>query len=220
MSSSWRSSISSAWRTEEKNHEQRHDLQPLRRRHTSYVEWGPVLAGATLACAISIVLLQFGSAIGLAVSAPLRGEGLARPGLAFATGLWILWVQITASIGGGYLAGRLRRSFDGIADHESEVRDGAHGLLSWAAATVAVFIGVSAATAVAALAPAVATPDQTADATQAMMVAKKNAAAVYAFVTGAVSLVSAVSAWWAATKGGEHRDGQVDFSRHFSFRKR
>jgi hypothetical protein len=37
---------------------------------------------------------------------------------------------------GGYLTGRLRRRFHDATEHESDVRDGAHGLLVWAGALV------------------------------------------------------------------------------------
>src|SRR5262245_66189492 len=42
----------------------------------SYVEWGPVLAGAFLAAAISFVLLTFGTAIGLSVTSPWPNAGV------------------------------------------------------------------------------------------------------------------------------------------------
>jgi hypothetical protein len=37
---------------------------------------------------------------------------------------------------GGYITGRLRRRFADATEHESDVRDGAHGLLVWAGALV------------------------------------------------------------------------------------
>ena len=37
---------------------------------------------------------------------------------------------------GGYLTGRMRRRFHDATEHESDVRDGAHGLLVWAGALV------------------------------------------------------------------------------------
>ena len=182
----------------------------------SYVEWSAVFAGAVLASAISIVLLQFGSAVGLAATSPLEGEGLTLPVRVLSSGVWILWAQITASIGGGYLAGRLRAPRTDAPDHEREVRDGVHGLLTWATATVAVFVAVSAASALAAL---VTTHADHTDLTAQMIHARKNAAVVFAFGAAAISLVSATAAWWAAVKGGEHRDGSTDFSQHYSFRK-
>jgi hypothetical protein len=37
---------------------------------------------------------------------------------------------------GGYLTGRLRRRFNDATEHESDVRDGAHGLIVWAGGLV------------------------------------------------------------------------------------
>jgi hypothetical protein len=39
-----------------------------------------------------------------------------------------------------------------------------------------------------------------------------------AFITAASLLISAVAGWWAATKGGEHRDDAVDHSRYLHWR--
>ena len=39
-------------------------------RISSYVEWAPILAGAVAAAAISLILLAFGSAIGLSTASP------------------------------------------------------------------------------------------------------------------------------------------------------
>ncbi len=172
-------------------------------------------AGAVLASAIAIVLLRFKRAIGLATTSPLQGDGYSLPVRVFSSGLWIMWAQITASIGGGYLAGRLRAPLTEAPDHEREVRDGTHGLLTWATATVAVFVAVSAASALAAL--VTNHPDHASDLTAQMIHTKKNATVIFAFAAAAISLVSATAAWWAAVKGGEHRDNSTDFSHHYSF---
>ena len=42
----------------------------------SYLEWGPVIAGALGAAAISLVLFTFGSALGLSVVSPYPYAGL------------------------------------------------------------------------------------------------------------------------------------------------
>src|SRR3546814_3872917 len=109
----------------------------------SYVEWSAVIAGAILAMAISVLLLQFGSAIGLAVAAPLRGEGMDPAWRTIAIGVWLLWVQLLASLSGGYLAGRMRAPVIGSTPHEMEFRDGVHGLLVWALALIVVAAGVA-----------------------------------------------------------------------------
>jgi hypothetical protein len=147
-------------------------------------------------------MMQFGSAIGLAVYSPYRTVELSAGG-ALAIGLWILWVQVTASMAGGYLAGRLRTPVIGADAHERETRDGMHGLLVWASGTVAVVIAAAVAGAFAVL---TANDPDVASVTPDVETIRKNTAIIFAFVTGATSLVSGVAAWWAATKGGEHRD--------------
>jgi hypothetical protein len=70
-----------------------------------YVDWGAIIAGAILASAIAFVLLTFGSAIGLSLTSPFKGEGLAATALAVAIALWVLWVEISSFIAGAYLTG-------------------------------------------------------------------------------------------------------------------
>jgi len=101
-----------------------------------YVEWPAILAGALLSAAIAIVMVTFGSAIGLSVGSPYSGEGWSRTGFIIATGLWTLWVIVSSLMAGGYLAGRMRRRIADVTDHEVEVRDGVHGLVVWALATL------------------------------------------------------------------------------------
>lgn len=98
----------------------------------SYLDWAPIIAGTVLATAISFVLLTFGSAIGLSLTSAYEGSGMSMAGFAIAAGLWLLWVQISSFFGGGYLAGRMRRRHGDASEHESDIRDGAHGLTVWA----------------------------------------------------------------------------------------
>jgi hypothetical protein len=97
-----------------------------------YVDWPAILAGTVLAVAISVVLLTFGSAIGLSIASFEPGEGTSARWLGIAAGLWFVWVAVTSFAAGGYLAGRLRRPVAGASVDEAEVRDGAHGILVWA----------------------------------------------------------------------------------------
>ncbi|MET0547235.1 MAG: hypothetical protein ABWZ40_13075 [Caulobacterales bacterium] len=107
-------------------------ITPSESSSDSYVEWSAVLAGAVLASAISFVLLTFGAAIGLSLTSPYKGEGASFGAFAVATGLWALWVTVASFLAGGYLTGRLRKRMNDASEHESDVRDGAHGLLVWA----------------------------------------------------------------------------------------
>lgn len=101
----------------------------------SYIHWGPVIAGALAAAAVSFVLMTFASAIGLAIASPSPTWRDTSAGLAILSGVWILLVSIGSFALGGYLAGRVRSSWVTSAD-EIEFRDGTHGLLVWALAVV------------------------------------------------------------------------------------
>lgn len=106
------------------------------RDQSSYVDWPAIIAGIVLATAISVVMISFGSAIGLNFFDFGYGNGPNPIFVAIAAASWFLWVQVSSFMAGGYLTGRLRRRhFDADAD-ESDLRDGAHGLLVWAGAVV------------------------------------------------------------------------------------
>lgn len=102
----------------------------------SYVDWPAIIAGVILASAISLVLLTFGSAIGLSFINFRSAENVMPIWIAIAAALWLLWVQISSFMAGAYLTGRLRRRHGDASEHESDVRDGAHGLLVWGGALV------------------------------------------------------------------------------------
>jgi preprotein translocase subunit SecG len=184
--------------------------------HRSGFEWGAVIAGSIIACAISIVLLTFGSAIGLADDAPLRGEANLAAWSVIATGIWLLWVQLLASFAGGYTAGYLRTPTPSYSAHENELHNGLYGFATWATSTVLVFIGMALAAAVTAL--VMVQPEADTGMTNTMTDTEQNTAIIFAFVTGATALLSAVAAWWAATMGGEHRALGTDFSHYISFK--
>ena len=110
----------------------------------SYVDWGAIIAGAVLATAISFVLITFGSALGLSLTSPYEGESTSLWGIALAAGLWLLWVQVSAFGAGAYVTGRLRRRAYDATEHESDIRDGSHGLLVWGVgALLGAFMAVS-----------------------------------------------------------------------------
>ena len=104
-----------------------------------YVDWGAIVAGAFIAAAISTVFLTFGSAIGLSMTSFQNANSTSVTGLVIAAALWLLWVQVSSCMGGGYVAGRMRRRIGDATRHEVEMRDGSHGLIVWA---VAVLLGV------------------------------------------------------------------------------
>lgn len=102
----------------------------------SYIDWPAILAGAILTTAISFVLFAFGGALGLTMVSPEAGEGASLRWLAIAAGLWFIWVVISSSIAGGYVAGRMRRRTGDATPDESDTRDGVNGLVVWAVATL------------------------------------------------------------------------------------
>lgn len=278
----------------------------------SYVDGGALISGIVVATAISMLLVAFGSGIGISLTSLASRPTLPGTGVVIALGLWLLWLQVTASLGGGYVTGRLRRRIGDAQRHEVEMRDGLHGLVVWAGGViigslVAAWIatlGTSVAASVASgaasnpqatssisdyyvdrllrpgteapaagastgaangaanggadaaaasrtelgrllslnrltaaesddrtyaiqrITAATGLPEQAAaerlDTTLADMKARADQArrlsVIAAFITAASLLISAVAAWWAATRGGSHRDEAVDHSRFTSWR--
>lgn len=99
---------------------------------TSYVDWAAIIAGTLLATAVSFVLNTFGAAVGLSVVSPFDRDGFGGTGVLIAVALWIMWVTISSFMAGAYVAGRMRRRAHDASSHESDVRDGIHGLAVWA----------------------------------------------------------------------------------------
>ncbi|MYM69810.1 hypothetical protein GTP45_23620 [Pseudoduganella sp. FT55W] len=101
--------------------------------HTSGVSWGAILAGAAAAAALSFILLILGAGLGLSSVSPYQYND--KP-LAAASVAWIAFMQLAASGIGGYMAGRLRVKWAAVHGDEVYFRDTAHGLLTWAVATL------------------------------------------------------------------------------------
>lgn len=106
----------------------------------SAVSWGAILAGGVGAAALSLVLLAFGTVLGLSVVSPWAGSGVSATTFGIGAGAYLIVVAMMASSVGGYLAGRLRTKWSGVHADEVYFRDTAHGFLAWAFATV---LGVS-----------------------------------------------------------------------------
>jgi len=105
---------------------------------TSAISWPAVLAGAFVTGAFSLLLLALGSGIGFSAFNPWSPRTIdSLRGATFA-GIFFAATAMIASALGGYITGRLRRLWNG-AVHPNEVvfRDTAHGLVTWAVATVA-----------------------------------------------------------------------------------
>ena len=125
---------------------------------TSFLQWTPVIAGALVASAVSLILIAFGAAIGISVvsSSPTWRDTSAA--LALLSGLYLLLAALVSFGLGGYVAGRLRERWDPSARGDVvEFRDGAHGIVAWALAVV--ITGLVAAVSAASLAPRVVPPN-------------------------------------------------------------
>ncbi len=83
-----------------------------------------------------MILVELGLGLGLAMASPWRGSGPSATTFSITAGIWLVVVQWIAAAVGGYVAGRLRTKWVGVHTDEVFFRDTAHGLLSWALATV------------------------------------------------------------------------------------
>ncbi|MGX5843563.1 hypothetical protein ACWGTI_22850 [Mesorhizobium sp. ArgA1] len=174
---------------------------------SSYLEWGGIFGGSVIACAISVVLLQFASSAGLALGSPTLPNGGASWNVLVA-GLWVVIVAIASSAAGGYVAGRMRTRWGDSNESESEFRDGIHGIAVWALATLgaAFFLAMIGAHGAA----AVVNPAD-AQLNESMVRLSAHITAIFSFATAAGSALGAAAAWFAAITGGEHRDEGTAF---------
>jgi hypothetical protein len=101
-----------------------------------HVQWGPVIAGAAAAAAMAFVLHAFAIGIGVGVSSAAPTWRDASFALVLLAGLYLVLVSVVAYGLGGYLATRLMRWPATGVVAETEYRDGMHGLLVWAIATL------------------------------------------------------------------------------------
>jgi hypothetical protein len=100
------------------------------------VSWAAVAAGAVVSCALTLVLLAFGTGLGLSVVSPWAGSGVSATTFKIGTGLYLIVIAMLASSIGGYVAGRLRSRWIGVHSDEVYFRDTAHGFIAWAFASV------------------------------------------------------------------------------------
>lgn len=100
--------------------------------------WPAIIAGAFVAVSITLVLVALGSGIGFASISPWPGRGMSVTSFAITTAIWLIVTQWIAAALGGYIAGRLRTRWIGTHTHEIFFRDTAHGLITWAVATVVI----------------------------------------------------------------------------------
>jgi hypothetical protein len=104
----------------------------------SAASWPSIIAGAFVAAASTVILVALGSGIGFASISPWPDRGASVTGFAVTTAIWLIVTQWISAALGGYLAGRLRTRWMGTHPHEVFFRDTAHGLITWAVATILV----------------------------------------------------------------------------------
>jgi hypothetical protein len=109
---------------------------------TSAASWPAIIAGAFVAAAVTLILLSLGSGLGFASVSPWPGRGVTATTFAATTAIWLIVTQWVSAGLGGYLAGRLRTRWIGTHTHEVFFRDTAHGLITWAVASVLVAAAV------------------------------------------------------------------------------
>lgn len=103
---------------------------------TSRIEWGPVIAGAIAAAALAFVLHGFATAVGISLSSAAPTWRDASFALVFLSGLYLLLLSILSYGFGAYVAARMRSRLAAAAGNDLAFRDGMHGLVVWALATL------------------------------------------------------------------------------------
>ena len=109
---------------------------PLVEGTVVHLDWTPVIAGAIAAAALAFVLHSFAIAIGLSVSSTAPTWRDTSFALVLLSGLYLLLVAAVSYGFGAYLAARIRARVIGAPVEEVEFRDGMHGLIVWALATL------------------------------------------------------------------------------------
>jgi hypothetical protein len=100
------------------------------------LQWTPVVAGALGAAALALVLHSFAIALGLSVGSTAPTWRDSSSALVLLSGLYLLLAAVVSYGFGAYLAARLRLRLADVPLEEAEFRDGMHGLVVWALATL------------------------------------------------------------------------------------
>jgi hypothetical protein len=104
--------------------------------------WPAIAAGAFVAVGSSLILISLGTGLGFALASP-QSDHPVTTALVINAAIWLIVTQWVSAALGGYIAGRLRTRWLNTHTHEVFFRDTAHGLVTWAVATVLVagFVG-------------------------------------------------------------------------------
>ncbi len=104
------------------------------------LSWSAIWAGAFVAVAASILLGLAAAGIGYNVGLPGLATRASLKAFEPTVGAGGILIQVLASALGGYVAGRTRTVWTTLHDDESHFRDTAHGLVTWAVASVAMVL--------------------------------------------------------------------------------
>jgi hypothetical protein len=111
-------------------------VEGLDQAEASTLSWGAVIAGGVASAALTLLLLALGVGLGLSAVSPWSDQGVSATMFHVGAGLYLVAVAMLASTVGGYLAGRLRMKWLDLHQDEVYFRDTAHGLVTWALATL------------------------------------------------------------------------------------
>jgi hypothetical protein len=168
----------------------------------SALSWSAVAGGTVAAIALTITLVALGSAFGLGSVSPWPGVGAKPTTFTIGAGVWLIVTQWLSAALGGYLAGRLRVRWHGLHTDEVLFRDTAHGLLTWATATVIMAIVAVAAAALSSIAVAPVHPSVDKESVDAA----RKVATTFAAFTGLSLVVGAFIGSVSGAIGGRLRD--------------
>ena len=102
----------------------------------SAASWPAIFAGAFVAASVTVIMFALGSGLGFASVSPWPNHGVSAATFTATMAIWLIVTQWISAGFGGYIAGRLRTKWVGTHTHEVFFRDTAHGLVTWAVATV------------------------------------------------------------------------------------
>jgi hypothetical protein len=117
------------------------DTYPLDQRATaessvSAISWPAIFGGGVVAASATLVMVLIGSGLGFSMVSPWPNASSSATAFTVVAGVWLIVMQWLSSALGGYITGRLRTKWVRIHTHEVFFRDTAHGLLTWALASV------------------------------------------------------------------------------------
>jgi hypothetical protein len=105
---------------------------------SSAVSWPAIVAGTVVAAAASLLLVALAAGVGLGSISAWPHAGASAASFTAMTAVALIVVQWLSAGIGGYVTGRLRTKWAGLHTHEVFFRDTAHGLITWATATLLV----------------------------------------------------------------------------------